>query len=65
MTTKANFSCNPAGQPGVDRLREGPMWRIALMSLAVLGIALSACEQETLIAKPAAVDYEIMALVAD
>jgi hypothetical protein len=40
------------------------MWRIALMSLAVLAVALSACEQETLIAKPAG-DYEIVALVAD
>ena len=65
MTTKAHFSCNPAGQPGVDRVREVPMWRIALMSLAVLGIALSACEQETQIAKPAAGDYEVVALVAD
>ena len=36
------------------------MWRIALMSLAVLAVALSACEQETLIAKPAAGDYEIV-----
>jgi hypothetical protein len=41
------------------------MWRIALMSLAVLAVALSACEQETLIAKPVAGDYEIVALVAD
>jgi len=65
LTTKAHFSCNPAGQPGVDWLWEVPMWRIALMSLAVLGIALSACEQETQIAKPAAGDYEIVALVAD
>jgi hypothetical protein len=41
------------------------MWRIALMSLAVLAVALSACEQEAQIAKPAAGDYEIVALVAD
>ena len=41
------------------------MWRIALMSLAVLAVALSACEQENGIAKPAAGDYEIVALVAD
>jgi hypothetical protein len=41
------------------------MWRIALMSLGILGIALSACEQEVLVAKPSAGDYEIVALVAD
>jgi hypothetical protein len=41
------------------------MWRIALMSLAVLAVALSACEQEIQIAKPTAGDYEIVALVAD
>ena len=41
------------------------MWRIALMSLAVLAVALSACEQEIQIAKPAAGDYEIVALMAD
>ena len=41
------------------------MWRIALMSLAVLAVALSACEQEVQLAKPAAGDYEVVALVAD
>jgi hypothetical protein len=41
------------------------MWRIALMSLGILGIALSACEQEVQIAKPGSGDYEIVALVAD
>ena len=41
------------------------MWRMALMSLAVLAVALSACEQEVLLAKPSAGDYEVVALVAD
>ncbi len=41
------------------------MWRIALMSLAVLAVALAACDQETQIAKPATGDYEVVALVAD
>ena len=41
------------------------MWRIAVMSLAVLAVALSACEQEVLLAKPSAGDYEVVALVAD
>ena len=41
------------------------MWRIALMSLGVLAIALGACEQDVLIAKPGAGDYEVVALVAD
>jgi hypothetical protein len=41
------------------------MWRIALMSLAVLAVALSACGQEVQIAKPSAGDYEIVALLAD
>jgi hypothetical protein len=41
------------------------MWRIALMSLGILGIALSACEQDVQIAKPATGDYEVVALVAD
>jgi hypothetical protein len=41
------------------------MWRIAVMSLAVLAVALSACEQEVLVAKPSAGDYEVVALVAD
>jgi hypothetical protein len=44
---------------------EAVMWRIALMSLGILGIALSACEQEVQIAKPGSGDYEIVALVAD
>ena len=41
------------------------MWRMALMSLAVLTIALAACEQEVQIAKPLAGDYEVVALMAD
>ena len=41
------------------------MWRMALMSLAVLAVVLSACEQETQIAKPSAGDYEVVALMAD
>jgi hypothetical protein len=41
------------------------MWRIALMSLGILGIALSACEQEVQIAKPGSGDYEVVALMAD
>jgi hypothetical protein len=41
------------------------MWRIALMSLAVLAVAMSACEQEVQIVKPSAGDYEVVALMAD
>jgi hypothetical protein len=41
------------------------MWRITLMSLAVLAVVLTACGQETQIAKPTAGDYEVVALVAD
>ena len=41
------------------------MWRIALMSLGILGIVLSACEQEVQIAKPGSGDYEVVALMAD
>jgi hypothetical protein len=41
------------------------MWRIALTSLGILGIALSACEQEVQIAKPGSGDYEVVALMAD
>ena len=41
------------------------MWRIALMSLGILAIALSACEQEVQIAKPGSGDYEVVALMAD
>jgi hypothetical protein len=41
------------------------MWRMALMSLAVLAVALSACGQEVQIAKPSAGDYEVVALMAD
>ena len=37
----------------------------AVMSLGVLAVALSACEQEVLLAKPSAGDYEVVALVAD
>jgi hypothetical protein len=65
MTQKSHFSRNPAGRTGVSQPREAVMWRIALMSLAVLAVALSACEQEVQIAKPGAGDYEVVALVAD
>ena len=41
------------------------MGRMALMSLAILAIALSACERELQLAKPGAGDYEIVALMAD
>lgn len=41
------------------------MWRIALISLVIAAGALSACGQDVQIAKPAAGDYEIVALVAD
>jgi hypothetical protein len=41
------------------------MWRMVLMTLGLLGVALSACEQEVLIAKPSAGDYEVVALVAE
>jgi hypothetical protein len=41
------------------------MWRMALMSLGILGIALCACDQDVQIAKPGAGDYEVVALVAD
>jgi hypothetical protein len=41
------------------------MGRMALMSLAILAIALGACEQEVQIAKPGAGDYGIVALMAD
>jgi hypothetical protein len=62
---ESQFSRNPAGQIGVSQPREAIMWRIALMSLAVLAVALSACEQEVQLAKPGAGDYEVVALVAD
>lgn len=41
------------------------MWRITLMSLGILVMALGACEQQTLVANPSAGDYEIVALMAD
>jgi hypothetical protein len=41
------------------------MFRIILMSLGILVVALSACDQQVLIAKPSAGDYEVVALVAD
>jgi hypothetical protein len=62
---ESQFSRNPRGQPGVFQPTEAIMWRIALMSLGILAIALSACEQDVLIAKPGAGDYEVVALVAD
>jgi hypothetical protein len=44
---------------------EAIMWRIALMSLGILGIALSACDQDVQIATPGNGDYEIVALMAE
>ena len=41
------------------------MWRMALMTPGLLAVALSACEQEVLVAKPSAGDYEVVALVAE
>lgn len=41
------------------------MWRMLLISLGFMTIALTACEQEVLIAKPSAGDYEVVALTAD
>ena len=41
------------------------MWRIAFLSLAILGIALGACALEVQIAKPVTGDYEVVALMAD
>jgi hypothetical protein len=38
------------------------LWRIAFISLAILGIALGACARVT---KPIAGDYEAVALIAD
>jgi hypothetical protein len=46
-------------------VQEAIMCRIALMSVAILGIALSACKPDVQIAKPGAGDYEVVALVAD
>jgi hypothetical protein len=44
---------------------EAGMWRMVLMSLGILGIAMSACDQDVQIAKPGNGDYEVVALVAD
>jgi hypothetical protein len=41
------------------------MWRKIFMALAVLTLSLSACDQEVLIAKPSAGDYEVVALMAE
>ncbi len=41
------------------------MWRTFLVSLGFLTVALTACDQEVLIARPSAGDYEIVALIAD
>ena len=41
------------------------MCRMLLISLGIMTVALCACEQEVLIAKPSAGDYEVVALVAD
>jgi len=40
------------------------MWHMALMTLGLLAVAV-VCEEEVLIAKPSAGDYEIVALVAE
>jgi hypothetical protein len=41
------------------------MWRMLLISLGIVTAALGACEQEVLIARPSAGDYEVVALVAE
>jgi hypothetical protein len=43
---------------------EAIMWRTFLISLGFLLIALAACDQEVLIARPDPGAYEIVALVA-
>jgi hypothetical protein len=58
------FSATPQANPAF-LLREAVMWRIAFLSLAILGIALGACAQEVQIAKPVTGDYEVVALMAD
>jgi hypothetical protein len=40
------------------------MWRMVFMTLGLLAVALSACEQDVLVAKPSAGDYEVVALIA-
>ena len=41
------------------------MWRGLFLTLGLLAVALSACGQEVLVAKPSAGDYEVVALVAE
>jgi hypothetical protein len=43
------------------------MWRMALVTVGLLMMLVSACDQDVLIAKPSAGngDYEVMALVAE
>jgi hypothetical protein len=62
---KVTFAATPQANPAFFQSREAVMWRIALMSLGILGIALSACDQDVQIAKPVTGDYEVVALVAD
>ena len=59
------FSATPQANPAFLLRGEAVMWRIAFMSLAILGIALGACAQEVQIAKPVTGDYEVVALMAD
>ena len=64
------FSATPQANPafllrGKLLCGDAVMWRIAFMSLAILGIALGACAQEVQIAKPVTGDYEVVALMAD
>jgi hypothetical protein len=37
---------------------------MVFMTLGLLAVALSACEQDVLVAKPSAGDYEVVALIA-
>ena len=41
------------------------MWRTLLISLGLLTVALTACEEQVLIAQPDAGAYEVVALVAE
>ena len=65
VTFPATRPATRGTSPAFVRAREAIMWRMALMSLGILGIALSACDQGVQIATPGAGDYEVVALVAD
>lgn len=40
------------------------MWRKCLISLGLLGVAVTACDPQLLIAGPDPSDYEVIALIA-